>query len=46
MYPASSFTKRDVIDYYFRVAEYILPHLHDRPVKLKRFPMGFKASSS
>ena len=40
LYPASGFTKAQVIDYYARVSEWILPHLRDRPVTLKRFPDG------
>jgi bifunctional non-homologous end joining protein LigD len=40
MYPAAHFTKGQVIDYYIRVAPYLLPHLKDRPVTLKRFPDG------
>lgn len=34
------FTKANVIDYYIRVSDYLLPHLRDRPVTLKRFPNG------
>ena len=40
LYPAVHFTKAQVIDYYARVAEWIIPHLKDRPVTLKRFPDG------
>jgi bifunctional non-homologous end joining protein LigD len=40
LYPAAGFTKAQVIDYYSRVAEWILPHLKDRPVALRRFPDG------
>jgi bifunctional non-homologous end joining protein LigD len=29
-----------VIDYYTRVSEYLLPHLKDRPLTLKRYPDG------
>ncbi|MBV9608776.1 MAG: non-homologous end-joining DNA ligase, partial [Acidobacteria bacterium] len=38
VYPLVGFTKRHVIDYYVRIAPYILPHLKDRPVTLKRYP--------
>src|SRR5438132_13906816 len=38
LYP--SFTKAQVIDYYIRVSQWLLPHLHDRPVTLKRYPDG------
>src|SRR5437763_14162641 len=34
------FKKARIIDYYIRVADYLLPHLKDRPVTLKRFPDG------
>ena len=40
MYPGHNFTKARVIDYYVRISPYLLPHLKDRPVTLKRFPEG------
>lgn len=40
LYPRAGFTKAEVIDYYARVAGVMLPHLHGRPVTLKRFPDG------
>jgi bifunctional non-homologous end joining protein LigD len=40
MYPEVGFIKGQVIDYYTRVASYILPHLKDRPITMKRFPDG------
>ena len=39
-YPKSGFTKGDVIDYYIRISPYLLPHLKDRPITLKRYPDG------
>ncbi len=36
----SGFTKRDMLDYYARIAPVMLPHLKDRPVTVKRFPNG------
>ena len=40
MYPATGFTKGDVIDYYRRIAPVLLPHLAGRPLTLKRYPDG------
>jgi bifunctional non-homologous end joining protein LigD len=40
LYPGSKFTKAKVIDYYIKVSKYILPHLKNRPVTLKRLPEG------
>jgi bifunctional non-homologous end joining protein LigD len=40
LYPEARFTKAQVIDYYVRAAPFILPHLKDRPVTLKRYPDG------
>ena len=40
MYPGEKFTKARVIDYYVRISKFLLPHLKDRPVTLKRFPDG------
>ena len=39
-YPRTGFTKGDVIDYYIRVSPFLLPHLHNRPITLKRYPDG------
>jgi bifunctional non-homologous end joining protein LigD len=39
-YPKEKYTKRDVLNYYDAVAEYILPHLRDRALSLKRYPNG------
>src|SRR5580658_5249984 len=36
----SGFTKRQMLDYYARVAPAMLPQMKDRPVTVKRFPNG------
>jgi bifunctional non-homologous end joining protein LigD len=43
LYPESGFTKGDLIDYYAAVAPVLLPHLHDRPVTMRRFPDGVES---
>src|SRR5689334_15684585 len=40
LYPATGFTKGDVIDYYLKIAPTLLPHLQGRPITLKRYPNG------
>jgi bifunctional non-homologous end joining protein LigD len=40
LYPAAGFTKQQVIDYYARIAPYLLPHLKGRALTLKRYPNG------
>ena len=44
-WPEDNVTKRDMFNYYYRVAEYILPYLKDRPMSLNRFPNGIHGSS-
>jgi len=39
----SGFTKRQMLDYYARIAPVMLPHLEGRPVTVKRFPNGIEA---
>ncbi len=43
LWPATGFTKGDMIDYYARVAPVLLPHITGRPLTLKRFPNGVDA---
>ena len=43
LYPKAGFTKGDVIDYYTKIADVLLPHLKDRPLTLKRYPNGVEA---
>lgn len=44
-WPEDGYSKRDMFNYYYQVAEYILPHLKDRPLSLNRFPGGIHAPS-
>jgi len=40
LYPACGFTKAHVLEYYRRMAPFILPHLQGRALTLKRYPEG------
>src|SRR5204863_1197306 len=40
LFPADGWKKRDVIQFYDRVSPWLLPHLKDRPLSLKRYPNG------
>ncbi len=40
LYPSYGFTKAHILEYYRRIAKFILPHLKDRALTLKRFPEG------
>jgi bifunctional non-homologous end joining protein LigD len=39
----SGFTKGQVVDFYVRISNYLLPHLEHRPITLKRYPDGVGA---
>jgi bifunctional non-homologous end joining protein LigD len=40
VYPGDGITKLEVARFYERLAEWMLPHLHDRPLTLVRCPQG------
>ncbi len=40
LYPATGFTKRDLVDYLVAIADVLLPHTRDRRLTLKRYPNG------
>ena len=40
LYPKAGFTKGEMVDYYAKVAEAMVPHLSGRAVTLRRFPEG------
>jgi len=43
LYSGNSFTKAQVIEFYIRIAPWLLPHFANRPVTMKRFPNGAQA---
>jgi len=44
-WPDEKITKRDLINYYYQAAPFILPYLKDRPQSLNRHPNGIKGKS-
>jgi len=44
-FPESGYTKRDLVAYYYRISEYLLPFLKDRPLVLRRYPDGIKGQA-
>jgi bifunctional non-homologous end joining protein LigD len=40
MFPEAAVTKGDVLEYYLKVADKLIPHLRDRPITLERMPDG------
>jgi len=44
-WPAEGYTKADLIEYYERIAPWMLPYLRDRPLVLTRFPDGIAGKS-
>ena len=44
-FPESGYTKRNLLAYYYRIADYILPFLRDRALVLRRYPDGIKAQA-
>ena len=45
LFPADGIRKQDIIDYYERIADVMLPHIKDRPLMLQRFPNGIDETS-
>lgn len=45
LFPDDDITKAGLIDYLVDVAEYMLPHIKDRPLAMKRYPDGIKEES-
>ena len=44
-FPESGYTKRDLVAYYYRVADYLLPFFKDRPLVLRRYPDGIRGQA-
>jgi bifunctional non-homologous end joining protein LigD len=39
-FPKDGWKKRDLLEFYDRVSPWLLPHLKDRPLSMKRYPNG------
>ncbi len=40
LFPADGITKRELLEYYDAVSQWLLPHLKDRPLSMRRYPDG------
>lgn len=40
IFPEENLTKEDLVEYYRKISEYILPYIKDRPMMLHRYPNG------
>ena len=45
LWPADGITKRDMIEYYVRMAPFMLPYLRERPLSMQVFPDGIDGKS-
>ena len=45
LYPDTGFTKSQMLDYYARIADVMLPHIRNRPTTFRRFPHGVEGMS-
>jgi bifunctional non-homologous end joining protein LigD len=44
-WPKDKITKRDMLNYYYQAAPYMLPYMKDRPMSLNRHPNGINGES-
>src|SRR5258708_37982669 len=44
-FPESGIRKRDLLAYYYGIADHILPFLKDRPLVMRRYPNGIQEQS-
>lgn len=42
LFPKDKITKGDILDYYERIAKYMVPHMKNRPITMQRFPDGIR----
>ncbi len=44
-FPESGYRKRDLLDFYRDIADFLVPHLRERPYSMLRFPDGIQGPS-
>lgn len=44
-FPRDGFIKKDIVSYYFLMADFILPYIKNRPFVMKRYPEGIEAEA-
>ena len=44
-WPKEGYTKRDMLNYYYQVAPFILPYVKDKPQTLNRYPNGIEGKT-
>ncbi len=44
IFPRAGFTKHDLVEYYQKISEVILPHIKDHPINMQRFPDGIDSN--
>ncbi len=44
LFPRDGYTKADLVDYYRRIAPFMLPHIVERPVTMVRYPRGIDSA--
>lgn len=44
-WPTEKISKGDLLDYYEKMGDYILPYLKNKPISMNRFPNGIEAQS-
>lgn len=40
IFPGGNITKKELVNYYEKIADFMLPHMENRPIMMRRFPDG------
>lgn len=44
LYPDDQISKKEVVEYFYKIAEHLLPFVQNRPISFKRYPNGINES--